>query len=244
VPWGFWATLGFCGIIGVVYLSTQIVVVSAFIAAAMIFTQDFDIYRYTQGLESNGLVLATAICAAAPFTIALSILFAKIRRTITIKEYLCLSWPGWRKFFAWCLVVLLFAALWDALTFLLHRPVVPAFMVDAYKTAGFLPLLWLAFVFLAPLSEEIFFRGFLFKGLENSITGPIGAVVITSLVWSVMHIQYDAYGIVSLFLGGLLLGFARLKSNSVYLPIAMHILQNIIATAEVIVYLKIVAGSA
>ena len=110
-------------------------------------------------------------------------------------------------------------------------------MVDVYKTAYFTPLLWFAFVIVGPLMEEIVFRGFMFKGIEHSKMGPAGAVIITSLVWSFIHIQYDVYGMVNLFLGGLLLGFARTKSNSIYPPVIMHILQNIIATIEVLVYL-------
>ena len=110
-------------------------------------------------------------------------------------------------------------------------------MVDAYKTAYFTPLLWLAFIIAAPLYEEILFRGFMFKGIENSRAGPIGAVIITSLAWSALHVQYDFLIIVSIFAGGLLLGWARLKTNSIYIPIAMHALQNLMAIIVVIIYL-------
>jgi len=111
-------------------------------------------------------------------------------------------------------------------------------MVDSYTTAYFVPFLWFAFIVVAPLTEELFFRGFLFKGIEHSRIGVAGAVVITSLFWSVMHIQYDIYGIANLFISGLLLGLARVKSNSIYTPVAMHILQNIIATVEAVIYLR------
>lgn len=144
---------------------------------------------------------------------------------------------GWKELAMWSLMLLLFTGFFDTLTFLLNRHSALQMMVDVYKTAYFTPLLWFAFVIVGPLMEEIVFRGFMFKGIEHSKMGPAGAVIITSLVWSFIHIQYDVYGMVNLFLGGLLLGFARTKSNSIYPPVIMHILQNIIATIEVLVYL-------
>jgi membrane protease YdiL (CAAX protease family) len=110
-------------------------------------------------------------------------------------------------------------------------------MINAYKTAHFTPLLWLAFIIAAPLYEEVFFRGFMFKGIENSRAGPIAAVVITSLAWAALHVQYNFVIIVSIFTGGLILGWARIKTNSIYIPIAMHVLQNLLATIVVIIYL-------
>ncbi|MCJ7675274.1 MAG: CPBP family intramembrane metalloprotease [Sedimentisphaerales bacterium] len=133
---------------------------------------------------------------------------------------------------------MLFVICHDTLIFLLGRPIVPDFMLAAYRTAYSLPLLWLALMVMAPLAEEIFFRGFLFKGIESSKLGPAGAIIITALAWSVMHLQYDIYGIAGLFAGGLLLGLARLRSNSIYPPIVMHALQNLIATIEVVVVSK------
>jgi membrane protease YdiL (CAAX protease family) len=238
-PWGFWPTIGFSCVIGMVYVFIQVIVVAVFAVVAVIQTPNLDINQFADSLQTNGLLLAVAICAAAPFAVGLTVLFAKGRKGITVKEYLCLHKTGWREVCKWSLVVLVFVGCFDILTFLVNRPIVPKFMVSAYTTAYFVLLLWAAFIIVAPLSEEVFFRGFLFKGIEYSRLGRAGAIIITSLVWSLMHIQYDVYGIISLFVGGVLLAFARLRSNSIYPPIAMHILQNLIATVEVIIFLRI-----
>ena len=242
-PWGFWPTVGFSAIIGVVFLLIQVVIIAAVTIAALFRDPKLDIDQFADSLLTNGLLQIIIICAVAPFTIGLTVLFAKIRKGITIKQYLCFHNPGWKQILKWCLVVVLFAGCFDTLTFLLNKPVVPEFMVNVYRTAYFRPLLWLAFVIVAPLTEEMFFRGFLFKGIESSKMGPVGAVIITSLAWAAMHTQYDVYGMVSIFLGGLILGFARVKSNSIYPPIVMHIIQNIIATIEVVIYLRIVPNA-
>jgi hypothetical protein len=237
-PWGFWATIGFSLVIGVAYILIQTIVVVVFIVAAKLRDANFDFDRTIGSIESNGFCLAAATCLSNPFVIALTALFAKIRKTITVKQYLCLHRVGWRELGKWSLVVVLFVICHDTLIFLLGRPIVPDFMLAAYRTAYSLPLLWLALMVMAPLAEEIFFRGFLFKGIESSKLGPAGAIIITALAWSVMHLQYDIYGIAGLFVGGLLLGFARLRSNSIYPPIVMHALQNLIATIEVVVVSK------
>jgi membrane protease YdiL (CAAX protease family) len=93
--------------------------------------------------------------------------------------------------------------------------------------------LWFAFILVAPLAEEAFFRGFLFTGVAHSRLGPAGAVVLSSLLWAALHLQYDLYGMAMIFLGGLLLGYARWQSRTVYVPFAMHVVQNLVATVEV-----------
>ena len=236
-PWGFWATIGFSCIIAVVYFLAVIILSIIFIIAAKILKPQLDIIKFAQSLESNGLFLALMTCVSAPLVIGLSLLFAKIRKNITIKEYLSLNSTGFRQFVKWTLILLLFIVCSEALTFALGRPIASDFMVNAYQTVHFTPLLWLGIIIAAPLYEEIFFRGFLFKGIENSRAGPIGAVIITSLAWSSLHVQYDFLIIVCIFAGGLLLGWARIKTNSIYIPIAMHVLQNLLATIVVIIYL-------
>ena len=237
-PWGFWPTIGFSCIIAIVYFLAGIIFSVFFVIAAKILKPQIDIMKFAQSLESNGLFLSLLICVSAPLVIGLTVLFAKIRKNITIKEYLSLNSPGFRQFVKWTLMLLLFIVCSDALTSALKRPIVSDFMVNAYQTVHFTPLLWLGFIVAAPLYEEFFFRGFLFKGIENSRAGPIGAVIITSLAWSALHIQYDFLIIVSIFAGGLLLGWARIKTNSIYIPIAMHVLQNLLATVVVIIYLR------
>ena len=88
-----------------------------------------------------------------------------------------------------------------------------------------------------------FTGGFMFSGLKSSRIGPIGAIILTSLIWAGLHTQYDLYGMCQIFAGGLLLGYARLKSGSIFVPLAMHALMNLIATIEVVVQMNIMEHS-
>ena len=94
--------------------------------------------------------------------------------------------------------------------------------------------IWLAVIVAAPVFEEIFFRGFLFKGLQHSRIGPLGAILVTSLLWATIHLQYDLWDLGIIFALGIFLGFARLKTGSVYATIALHALVNLIATIETV----------
>lgn len=239
-PWGFWATIGFSCVIVIVYFLAGIVLAILFLIDVKIRKPHIDIMELAQSLDSNGLYLSLSTCAAAPLVIGLSLLFAKIRKNITIKEYFSLNRTSFRQFVKWILILLLYIVCADAVTSALGQPIVSDFMLNAYQTVHFTPLLWLAFIIAAPLYEEIFFRGFLFKGIENSRAGPVGAIIITSLAWSVLHVQYNFVIIIGIFVGGLILGWARVKTNSIYVPIAMHLLENLLATIVVIVYLRCV----
>jgi hypothetical protein len=106
-------------------------------------------------------------------------------------------------------------------------------MVQTYQTAGIPPLLWLAVVVAAPLGEETLFRGFLFKGILHSRLGGAGAIVLTALIWAVLHRQYDLFDMANVFAAGLLFGYARLLTNSIYPCLLMHALMNLIATIQV-----------
>jgi membrane protease YdiL (CAAX protease family) len=237
-PWGFWPTIGFSIIIAIVFFTVQIIIVTAWTVVSMIQDPKLDIEQFATGLITNGLFQAIFICSAAPFTIGLTILFTKIRRGITIRHYLGFRNPGWIEIVKWSLVVVAFVVFFDSLAFFLNKSVVSEYMIKTYTSAHFVPLLWLALIIVGPLAEEIFFRGFLFEGIRHSKAGTAGAMVITSLLWSAMHGQYNLYGIFFIFVCGMLLGYVRIKSNSIYPPIAMHVLQNIIATIEVVVYLE------
>jgi uncharacterized protein len=88
-----------------------------------------------------------------------------------------------------------------------------------------------AFVIIAPIGEEIAFRGFLYRGWARE-GREIHAIALIALIWAMMHIQYDWIGIAQIFALGLLLGWFRWASGSTTLPILMHILINFESMVE------------
>ena len=112
------------------------------------------------------------------------------------------------------------------------------FVIESYTKANNLTILYIGVVFLGPIFEEILFRGFLFKGLENSFLGGHGAVFVSAILFSMIHLQYGVSVILLiLFPMAILLGYARLISKGVTLPILIHSINNL--TACLVVYFEI-----
>jgi uncharacterized protein len=74
----------------------------------------------------------------------------------------------------------------------------------------------------APIFEEFVVRGFMFRGWSQSLVGPIGAIVLTSAPWAMLHTQYGWFGRVMIFGDGLALGYFRWRSNSTWLTVMIH----------------------
>lgn len=236
-PWGLWATLGFSAIIFAIFSVLQILVATAFVSHAKAQHPELDLEAYANSLSSNGFCIAIMVIVSGLICTPLTLWFTKLRKNISIKNYIGFKEPLKREWIQWLLILTAFLFLSDGISLLLNQKVIPSFMIDAYKTASYLPALLFAIIFVAPIFEEIFFRGFLFQGIRYSRLGPIGAIGITSLLWAVIHLQYDIYGIVTVFALGLLFGTARLKTDSIHLLMVMHSLTSLIATMETAFYI-------
>jgi membrane protease YdiL (CAAX protease family) len=93
--------------------------------------------------------------------------------------------------------------------------------IESIEAAILIPLL---IVFLAPIVEEILFRGFLQKFLEEAWRDITRAVLVTSLFFALIH--FNPYWIIQIYLLGLMLGYLAWYTGSIIPPIILHILNN------------------
>jgi membrane protease YdiL (CAAX protease family) len=152
-------------------------------------------------------------------------------------DYLALRGASWKSFLAGSIALIAVIAIWDAISRLLGRDVAPGFMVDVLKSAqadGALWLLLVAFCIGAPISEEFLVRGFLYRGWSESFLRPVGAIVLSSLVWTAMHLQYDWFFFGEIFTMGLMFGYMRYRTGSIWVTVLMHALNNLAATLQTI----------
>jgi uncharacterized protein len=184
-------------------------------------------------IRSNGFLWALSVAFSAPAIIAFTVLFAWLRKGIRVKEYLALKRVRIREMSILGAALLAWLVASDQLAVVFRQPVVPDVMIQVYRTAYLPPFLWLALIVGAPLSEEVFFRGFLFKGIMHSRLGGVGAILVTSFLWSAVHLQYNAFGVAIIFITGLLFGYARWKTDSILPGILMHAVMNALATWQV-----------
>ena len=94
-----------------------------------------------------------------------------------------------------------------------------------------LPMMYLAVVLAAPIFEELLCRGFVISGLERLSLPDAGAIAValSSFLWAMLHVQYHAHEMFQVFLLGIVLGFARLKTKSLVTPIVIHVVNNVAA---------------
>ena len=98
------------------------------------------------------------------------------------------------------------------------------------------PMLWrgmviLAAVVLAPLGEEVFFRGLLQSMFRRYLRRPWGAVIVTSILFSAMHFT-DIKSLPALFALSLAMGYNYERTGRLYSPIMIHMLFNLVMIAE------------
>ena len=167
----------------------------------------------------------------------MTVIAVKLKRGSDLKTYLGITLPNKRQFFQWFVATIVFILVSDCVSFFLGKPIVPEFMIKTYTSLKSPWILWLALLLAAPLFEELFFRGFLIKGLSASVLHWYGAVVLSSAAWAGIHLQYDLYGITVIFLLGLILGTAGVKTGSSILTMFLHSFCSFVATAETMIHL-------
>jgi len=165
------------------------------------------------------------------FLIACSLIAAGVntrKKHIPRKEFLGLGPP---KFMPSVILMIGFIALAGALEVVYRHAGLGANTSWAGKySASALAIRIVGILVLAPLGEELLFRGVIFKLLAPKSTAL--AVLITAALFAGSHIQYSWIGMVLVFIDGLYFGLARAWSGSTLFTIAMHCAGNGIAVYQ------------
>ncbi len=223
--WGYWATLGWAFLAFAAGQLGALVAVVVWRAGAL-----------SALLETpyDGRFVTLSVLVSTPITIAvlaLAVWFARAR----LAEYLALSWAPTHYVITAIVWLVGLIAVSDASLYFSGRPLVTPFQEQSYATAaaeGWLPLMLAAAILVAPASEELLFRGFLFRGWARSDRMAWPAIVLISLLWAALHVQYDWTGILQIFVIGLFLGWTRWRSQSTLLTFVLHALFNLEGTFE------------
>ena len=132
-------------------------------------------------------------------------------------------------------VVVLYAALLDFAIYK-YRP-------DLFFQSSSVPL-WLALfdslvlIVLAPLAEELFFRGWLWTGLRKH-WGVLPTGLVTAIMWLLPHLERGSYVVLLLF-PALILTIARQVGKSVRATIFIHAIYNLTGNyPQIVVFLKL-----
>ena len=103
-------------------------------------------------------------------------------------------------------------------------------MAQMATSTDFPILLFLGLAVGAPLVEEFVFRGILWRGWRGETQRSLWVtIIVTSALWAALHLQYEPILLVFIFVFGIVLGIAREKTGNLWVPVAMHALNNSIA---------------
>jgi len=91
---------------------------------------------------------------------------------------------------------------------------------------GFI-LLFIAVSIIAPLGEELLFRGFFQQILEKHWKDVTRAVLMTAIIFSFIHM--NPFWFAQIYILGIILGFLAWKTKSVLPSLILHSLNNLVA---------------
>jgi len=102
----------------------------------------------------------------------------------------------------------------------------PQDIIDIFGYAGTkweMVLVFIGAAVLAPISEELYFRGFLYKAFRNKFSQGI-AIAAASVIFGALH--FDLYRFVPFFTAGVILNHIYEKYENILIPIIAHSVWN------------------
>ena len=227
-PWGLAATIG---------LSAVIWYTLELLQAAMGLSMDtvlaatgwVDVSQNTQALNFAIITcITTVLCSALVFAAA------GLRDGLEPRAYLALGPVPGKQLLHWLIVTAIVVVQTDLALYLVKGELLPQQWVEVYRTVQSPLLFWFALVVATPIFEELLFRGFVFEGIRASPLGGFGAVTLTALAWTLVHHEPDPFEFSIILIIGMMLGIARLRTGSVWITMAMHMLHNLISAGEIV----------
>lgn len=194
--------------------------------------------RLSRWLDSSvgSAVLAFVFYAVIALVVSLPF-FVKKLKPAAIAERLGLTKLEPRKMFVWALLSWgLSMVLTAVVVMVLLSLNMPGLDLEEKQDVGFsgITSAWeyiaafVALVVLAPVFEEIIFRGYLYGRLREN--GSVWySIVMSSLLFAALHFQPNV--VVSVFVLSLFLGFLREKFDSIWPGVMLHALKNGLAYA-------------
>jgi membrane protease YdiL (CAAX protease family) len=170
------------------------------------------------GLRADGLVFSLGILIGS---LAGGALLLWVLRGRDPRAYLALTRPRLAHLALWLLLGAALLALQALAAHLLGRPAIPELWRATWRATDAAWLLVLALVVVAPIFEEMYFRGFLHRGRApppRPPPPPPPRPPPNTLV----HAPEDAWTLAHGLLNALLLGLARHHTGSILPGIAVH----------------------
>ena len=130
-------------------------------------------------------------------------------------------------------IVFIFAAMY-VLNLLIEQAGIPNTMEETFIAMSRNPFGVLSIALLAPILEELLFRGAIQGRLQTRWENPWKAIIISSLIFGVVHM--NPAQIPFAFLLGMIFGWLYYRTGSLLPGIVGHVLNNSVASINMILY--------
>ncbi len=225
-PFGFWVTTAVGALSFVVSLGFVIV-----------FALVLNYLKIENAKDQSRWILPATVCTA----LGPVILFALVCwRKGGVFRYCRIKMMSW-KLLGSCMLIFIGMMIFTIiLQEIFNMPAVTEWQDDLFagSTQAELIYIFIAVVILAPIWEELFFRGFVHVGWLKAL-GPIFTVALLSLVWALFHqAQYSPFYLVCIFIFGVVLGLVRIKTDNLTPCIFLHFLNNLFSFVYTLYELK------
>lgn len=230
-----WQALLFCvGCFGVMFI---LQLIGVWLVAWLYFDDATNMTELLALGSQNGVVIAYSVLFTA-ITFSLLAIGSILPKTKTLTD--TLSFLGiyrfkFQQFFSASVLLVILMVVSEYLTIYFNKT--PMAFMDRLLNAQSFYLLIIAVVVIAPIYEELIFRGVLFGVLSHTkVTSShtthhhhhLMAAIISSLLFSLVHVQYDWYGLILIFFIGLFFCYIRVRYG-LLLSMLMHMMNNAIA---------------
>ncbi len=170
-----------------------------------------------------------------PFLIIIIVLIIRVKKGKLSKDDLGIRQPETKlKALIWCFLFFMFCILTEFTLFQIGLLEFKNYEFDVRTSV----LKIIGMVLIAPIAEELLYRGLFLTKLIKLKINKHAAIFIIALLFVIVHsfvfenTMASKIGIIQIFVDATLFGYARLTTKSILTPIVMHILGNLIATFE------------
>lgn len=192
--------------------------------------QDATFTENAEVLLKNGDVVSRVTCFSDIAGLVVLVSFVWLWKRSRSTQFLGLRPPAFRPLLAWMALFIGVLALLEGITYLLPE-VDDSFMENVRATATDRPMLYIGAALMPAVFEEFFLRGLLLGSLRH-LLDKHAAIAITAGVFTVMHMQYPWYLLLLVVLPlGVVLGYARANTGSIWTPILLHFTNNVLSLA-------------
>ena len=221
----FWGYLDLALVLGLLF---------AFVALILLVAAGFVFALPSLRQDQAQLLLPTQIALYAAVYLSLRLVFAMRHSKRVLGS---LGWCAARiNLFVVGLGGIVLAFIVAGLATLVHTPKVPSPVESLMDSPVLLSLFGLMAVTIAPFFEELFFRGFLQPLLTRSL-GVIAGIVLTGAVFGSLHAPEYSFAwqyAVAVSLVGIVLGWLRVRTDSIIPCTVMHGAYNSVFVAALV----------